>query len=226
MRRGRGVLIAAVALLCMAIAASAAAAKTGLAPGQMLATASATNGWVVFGQATWSASDGNPAPGLVTTSQQDPLQPYGVASGGATLSGSALPTTNPKKITALSYDFRPAQLGPSGGSPRMVICFDDAANCSSNADLGPNNWTTTAIWTTVDGFQPSGGLTNVWVNNGGTCGYLYNTTWSNIVACHPPPTKITEVLVVNDSGWEYPMGSLEQVTLDNLDVNGVVATGP
>ncbi len=171
--------------------------------------------------ATWvkhAGDDHGQNYGLVTTSQPDSMQPNGVSYGGAELSGSALPTTEPKLITALSYDFNPAQAGASGGSPRMVVCFDDAANCANNADLGPNTWT--PGWATVNGF--AGGANSVWVNNGG-CGYEYNTTWSNIVACQSD-APISEIFVVNDSGWVT--SSSETITLDNLDVNGVIATGP
>ena len=59
----------------------------------------------------------------------------------------------------------------------------------------------------------------------GTCPYTYNTTWSAIAACHQGQA-IVQVRVVNDSGWEFPMGTSETVTLDNLNVNGVVAPGP
>ncbi len=43
-------------------------------------------------------------------------------------------------------------------------------------------------------------------------------------ACHPN-TTITSIFVVNDSGWLYPATG-EQVILDNVTVNNLVATGP
>lgn len=210
MRQLVGGLVGAVAALgLMAGSAVAAPGQPGNAP--------SSSGWVVQGSAVWQKHAGDDRGenyGLVTTSTSGTY-------GGASLGPPALPTTDPNAITALSYDFNAAQSGPSGGSPRMIVCFDAA--CDSNAELGPNNWTANT-WVHVDGFAASDGANNIWVNDGGSCGYVYNTTWSQIKVCHAG-ASITEVEVVNDSGWEYPASS-EQITLDNLDVNGVVASGP
>lgn len=172
--------------------------------------------WQKFGNATWTAD------GLLTSSAPDATQPFGVSSGGAALSAARLPTTNPQEITALSYDFKANQSGGGGGSARLVVCFNDGPACDSYAELGPAQWTADQ-WTKVDGFAPSDGVNNIWINGGryGACDYTPNTTWSAIVACHPG-AAITEIKVVNDSGWLYTAG--EQVLMNNLVANQVTAS--
>lgn len=172
------------------------------------AFAYATNrAWSTFGKAHWVKGAGNPGYGLVTVSNS--TYPY----GGIQLKKSFTPT-NPNKITALSFDFNPNQTGGSGGSPRMVIQFSDGGD----GELRPLNWTANT-WTHLDGMTG-----NNWDNNGGTCGFVYATTWAGVLACHPG-TTITSIYVVNDSGWLYATTG-EQVILDNITVNKVIATGP
>jgi hypothetical protein len=142
-----------------------------------------------------------------------------VTCGGASVYGPSLPTTDPGKIAALSFDFNAPVSGPSGTAPRLLVCFSDGQACDSNGHLAPTQWTANT-WTHVDGFAPSDGVNNVWGNSGGTCGTTANTTWSAIVACHPGAT-ITQVAVVNDAGSQYPSGV--QILLNNLTVNNVTA---
>ena len=210
MRHAVVVLLTIGTLLAAAAAVSAAGSTPICAPSP---SPSSSSYWTPFGDAVWTAN------GLVTTSRADPTQPYGVTCGGASVTGGSLPTTNPKQITALSFDFNPDRSGPSGISPRLVVCFSDGPSCNSNGNLAPTQWTANT-WTHVDGFAPSNGVDNVWGNQGGSCGTTYNTTWSAIIACHPGAT-ITEIAVVNDSGSVYTAG--EQVVLNNLTVNNVVA---
>lgn len=219
MKRGFCALGCVCALFAVATTASASAAPS-----------RNSGGWVLGGTAVWKThagdNPGNPNYGIVTTSSGAGTYTSGTY-GEADLAPPALPTAQPSQITALSYDFNAAQTGPSGGSPRLVVCFSDstpAGSCNDNAELGPNTWTANT-WVHVDGF--SSDANSIWVNNGqgGTCPYEYNTTWSAIVSCHSGQT-IVEVRVVNDSGWEYPATSSEQITLDNLTVNNAIATGP
>jgi hypothetical protein len=203
-------------------------------------SATAASRWVPDGSAAWvkgAGDDGGANYGLVTTSYG--LGTYDGGSPGAPdwgevdLNPPNLPTTNPKKINALSYDFNPAQGGSSGGSPRMVICFSDGdpSLCDSNGELGPLNWQTPGHWTRVDGFAQSDGVNNVWFNKGGlsSCPQGWPpTTWKAIVACHPGAT-IKQIRIVNDSGWlssSYTATAPEKVTLDNLRVNGLNTNGP
>lgn len=206
-----GGLVALVALLLSpAVRQSAASPGTVCAPGP---SPSGTGDWGPFGNATWTGN------GLLTTSASAPGQPYGVSCGGASVYGDGLPTTDPHRITALSFDFNPNLSGASGTSPRLVVCFSDGAQCDSNGSLAPTTWIANT-WTHVDGFTPATGQNAAWSNAGGSCPTLYNTTWSAIVACHPG-ASITRIAVVNDSGSQYPAG--EQVLLNNLTVNNVVA---
>ncbi len=96
----------------------------------------------------------------------------------------------------------------------MVIQFSDGGD----GELRPVTWTANT-WTHLDGM-----VGNNWDNNGGSCGYVYGTTWTAVKACHSGAT-ITAIYVVNDSGWLYPSTG-EQVTLDNITVNNITATGP
>jgi hypothetical protein len=172
---------------------------------------SGTGYWTPFGNATWTAE------GLLTSSKADPSQPYGVTCGGATVYGQGLPTSNPNAITALSFDFNANQTGPSGDSPRLVVCFSDGSNCESNGNIAPTQWTAGA-WTHFDAFAP--GTSDTWSDSGGSCGAKTQLTWSGVTACHPG-ASVTEVALVNDSGSQYPTG--EQVLLNNLTLNNVVA---
>ena len=207
----------AVVIACAGIGAASVA---GTAAGDPTPSASqfaaAGNGpWEIFGTARWTGD------GLLTDSAPAPSEPFGVTSGGALLRGAALPANDPRQIVALSFDFKAAQSGDGGGSARMVVCFSDGPSCDSYAELGPSRWVAGQL-THVDGFAPSDGVNNIWTNGGrgGTCPYTSNTTWSAIVACHPG-ALITEIKVVNDSGYLYPNG--EQVILNNFTANHVTA---
>lgn len=170
-----------------------------------LAVAASSN-WTPFGTAHWvkgAGSDGGY--GLVTTSV--PSGTY----GGIQLSN---PPADPNAITALSYDFKPNQTGGSGGSPRLVVQFSDGGDGS----LRPLAWVA-GTWMHEDGM-----VSTDWDNRGGTCGFVYETTWAAIKACHAGAT-ITGIFAVNDSGWLYPPAG-EEVVLDNVTVNDQVASGP
>ena len=204
------VLVAVIVVVLSTGSGRAAVAPTPCAP---TPTPTTIGYWTPFGDASWTGN------GLLTSSQSDPTKPYGVTCGGASVYGTSLPSTDPRRITALSFDFSANQSGPSGTSPRLVVCFSDGVDCNSNGSLAPTSWTANT-WTHVDGFSPTTGLNATWSNAGGRCGTTYGTTWSAIVACHPG-ASVTLVAVVNDSGLLY--GSGEQVLLNNLTVNNVVA---
>lgn len=176
----------------------------------VFAKESGNNAWSPFSKAHWVKGVGNPGFGLVTTSVKTIST---ITYGGIQLKKSFTPK-NPSSITALSFDFNPNQTGPSGGSPRMVVQFSDGGD----GELRPLAWAANT-WTHLDGMTG-----NNWDNNGGSCGFVYATTWTTVMACHAGET-ITSIFVVNDSGWEYPSTG-EQVILDNITVNKMIATGP
>jgi hypothetical protein len=199
-------LVASIVLLVTPGAGTAAGNTIVCAP---VPSPSGTGYWTPFGDGQWTAT------GLQTTSQPDSSQPFGVTCGGASVYGPALPTTDPSQITALSFDFVPSASGPSGSSPRLIVCFSDGTNCDSNGNLAPSSWTAGQS-THVDGFAPGAS----WGNEGGTCGSKVVGSFSAVIACHPG-TTVTQVAVVNDSGIQYPAG--EQVVLNNMTVNNVIA---
>lgn len=171
------------------------------------AAASTNKDWEPFNQATWVDGVGNPGYGLVTAS--DASGTY----GGIELKAKYVPS-DPTSITALSFDFYANQTGGSGGSPRMVVQFSDGGD----GELRPLAWIANT-WTTENGMTSSD-----WDNQGGTCGFRYETTWAAVMGCHAGAT-ISAIYVVNDSGWLYPATG-ETVTLDNITVNDITATGP
>jgi hypothetical protein len=192
-------------------------AATGTAAGTPIVCAptpspSGTGYWTPFGDAHWTAT------GLQTSSRADSAQPFGVTCGGASVYGSALPTSDPNKVTALSFDFIASTTGPSGDSPRLVVCFSDGANCASNGSLAPVAWTAGQP-THVDGFAPAA-HGDVWSNEGGSCAANVANSFSAVAACHPG-ASVTQVAVVNDGGSQYPAG--EQVVLNNMMFNNVIA---
>jgi hypothetical protein len=109
---------------------------------------------------------------------------YGQYAGATLLRVPAtLPASPP------SFDFMADRSAASGGSPRLVIGFSDGGR----AELRPLNWTA-GIWVHEDGTSVD------WDNNGGTCGFVYQTSYAIIQACHAGAT-VTAVYVVSDSGW-------------------------
>jgi hypothetical protein len=98
-----------------------------------------------------------------------------------------------------TFDFKANMTGPSLGYPRLVIRFSDGGR----AELRPLTWQET--WTTVA--DPN------WDNNGGVCGFLFETTWNDIQACHPG-TFVTNAFITTDPGIQV------MFLVDNLNVDG------
>jgi hypothetical protein len=96
--------------------------------------------------------------------------------------------------------------GPSGGSPRLVIFFP-----TGNIQLRPDQWST--------GWQRVGqdGDGN-WDVSGGDCGFRYDVTYEEALACHPDAV-VTNVILVTDSNWLYG----EYINwVDQIQYNGFV----
>jgi len=128
--------------------------------------------------------------------------------------------TDPASITAASFWMKANVTHASGGSPRLVIAFSDGGN----AQLRPLNWTADT-WQLVDGFNLNANVG--WDTNGvGGCGYLYNVAYSVILNCLDSETVITDIFVVNDSGWFGDLPDGEQIILDDITVNTIVSSGP
>jgi hypothetical protein len=98
------------------------------------------------------------------------------------------------------FDFKSNLASPSSlGYPRLVIRFSDGGR----AELRPLTWQQT--WTTVA--DPN------WDNNGGTCPFLFETTWNTIQGCHAG-TFVTNAFITTDPGIEVTF------LIDNLFVDG------
>ena len=116
-------------------------------------------------------------------------------------------------VTALSYDFQVTTnwTGGGGGSPRLIVDFSDDGSVA----LNPVTSLTLGEWVHMDAI--SGAVDN----SGGTCGYLYQATWSAAAACHAG-ASVVDAYIVIDSGWIAPM----TVQVDNMTLNTTVYSGP
>ena len=99
-----------------------------------------------------------------------------------------------------SFEVKSNTMGPSLGSPRLVVNFSDGGS----GHLRP--LTNTMEWQEVGDGN--------WDNNGGTCGYRFQTTWEEVQNCHQG-TFVTSVFLVAD-----PYGFTHWI--DNLNTAGRV----
>ena len=96
--------------------------------------------------------------------------------------------------------------GASGGSPRLVIVFPNG-----NIQLRPDEWSTS--WQFVGEGDGDGN----WDVNGGDCGFRYDVTYAEALACFPD-ALVQEVFLVTDSNWLYAGGYTNWV--DRLQYDG------
>lgn len=166
----------------------------------------ATAGWVHF----TPAPTGDPDDWSIKL-----LLPTGADYAGAVLHNVA----GPPPSSPPSFDFRSSVTSIySGGSPRLVMCFNDGANCSSRMELRPLAWVANT-WTTENG------LSSDWDNNGGTCGFVYEHPYAFEIACHPGAT-VTDVFVVTDSAWICCNTSGYTHYIDNIHYGAAFITRP
>jgi hypothetical protein len=99
-----------------------------------------------------------------------------------------------------SYEVKSNMAGPSLGSPRLVVNFSDGGSGHLRPLMNSMSWQLVA--------DPN------WDNNGGTCGFVFQTTWQNVQSCHAG-TFVTSVHWVAD-----PYGFTHW--FDNLNTNGRV----
>ncbi len=129
--------------------------------------------------------------------------------GGANILGvgSTPPATPP------SYWYKSLQSGASGGSPRLVIEFSDGGNIQ----LRPLNLIA-GVWSFEDGAGSD------WDSNGGSCPFVYEHTYAQVLACHSGAT-VTDAFVVVDQFGNFPSGL--SVYIDDITYDGLVVTaGP
>lgn len=182
-------LLAALAILVGAPAAWAA--DKGNAPATLSFFSSGSGA-----HAGWVHTDDQPA---IDTDYAQAIQIHTTAGGYAGVLVHHVYGWPTETFPKSSYDFKAATPGPSLGSPRLVILFSDGGR----AELRPLTWTT--AWQKVD--DPN------WDNNGGVCGFRYETDWSSIQACHPG-TFITNEYITTDPGLP------NDFLIDNLETAG------
>ena len=121
------------------------------------------------------------------------------------VAGSA-PATPP------SFDFLSTVASTSsGGSPRLHVDFSDGGSI----ELRPLVWIAN-VWTHEDGSGTD------WDNNGGTCGFRYEQTYTVVLACHPGAT-VTGVIVVTDPAW---LAGPYTHYVDNISYGNALITSP
>ena len=145
--------------------------------------------------------------GWVHTSDQPPgdtdqqaIQIHDTTSGYAGVLVHHVYGTPTATFPNSKFDFKSNLASPSSlGYPRLVIRFSDGGNAS----LRPLSWQQN--WTTVQ--DPN------WDNNAGGCGFLFETTWQQIQACHPG-TFVTNAYITTDPGIDVTF------LIDNLSIDG------
>jgi len=195
----RGIAIALVAVWSLTLFGGSTAAAPRTKPNLSFFTGGS-------GTAGWTASD----PGSDLDSSAIALGVPGVSPpdfAGVEIkrAGASAPATEP------SFKFKSSVFpSASGGSPRLVLLWTDGTS-----ELRPLTWSTT--YQTVGG----AGLGD-WDNNGGTCGFLFATTYTATVACHASATLVA-VFIVTDSGW---LVNPYTHFIDEISYGGFIFTSP
>lgn len=191
--------VVAMVAIAMTVPASADVSESFFSGG-----ADASAGWVAF----TPAPPGSGEDASIALEVNSPDGYAGVEISGV---GTAAPATPP------SFAFRSnATNAGSGGSPRLVIGFDDGGNMQ----LRPLSWTADT-WVTIDGAITDS--TQGWDNAGGSCGFLYNTTYATALGCHSG-ANVTSLFVVSDSGWLHAGGYIHYI--DDISYDGTTVSYP
>jgi hypothetical protein len=99
-----------------------------------------------------------------------------------------------------SYEVKSSQAGPSLGSPRLVIQFSDGGRGELRPLMNTTEWQEVA--------DPN------WDNNGGTCGFRFQTTWQDVQECHAGAVVTAAYWVADPYGFTH--------WFDNLNTAGRV----
>lgn len=99
-----------------------------------------------------------------------------------------------------SFEVKSSMAGPSLGSPCLVVQFSDGGR----GELRP--LTNSTEWEPVA--DPN------WDNNGGTCGFRFQTTWEEVQECHPGTFVVGVYLVADPYGFTH--------WIDNLNTAGKI----
>ncbi len=120
--------------------------------------------------------------------------------------------------TPPSFDFKADRSGASGGSPRLVILFNDGGNIN----LRPLTWVQDRWTSEGPGPTPDPLAATNWDNSGGRCGFLYEMTYVTVKACHAG-AAVTAAFIVSDSGW---LGAPYKNWIDNIQYDGKTISQP
>jgi hypothetical protein len=105
-----------------------------------------------------------------------------------------------------SFWLRSNFVGPSLGSPRLIVVFQTAAGVpDGDAELTPNSLTTTWRQISDASDYPDSG----WDIHGGTCGYGYHQVWSVAQACHAGDVVSQVFLTTDPYGVEHRIDDIE-----------------
>jgi len=173
-------------------------------------------GSVASGSAHWNTTSNDPDP---FSALLDIVEGGTPADGNTSFAGinfHHVPGAPPP--LAPSFDFKADRTADSGGSPRLVMQFSDAGNIN----LRPLAWVQDTWISEGPGNHPDPSAATNWDNNGGTCGFLYETTYQTAVACHAGAT-VTAAYIVSDSGW---LNGPYRNWIDNIQYDGTVISQP
>ena len=146
------------------------------------------------GSAHWTTD--TPPPGETDPSVIELIAAGGFGHGAVFFDGveGALPGSPP------TYDFQASATGGSGGSPRLILRMSDGV-----AELRPAT-VAAGAWVHMDGLSS-------WETKGGTCPYLHEVSYAQVLACHEGET-VTGMDIWNDSAWLFP--DTYRVLVDNI----------
>jgi hypothetical protein len=174
-------------------------------------------GPVASGSAHWTNATSNDTdPFSVEIDVPEGGTPANGYSSFAGINFHHLPPAAP--ANAPSFDFKADRNGASGGSPRLVIVFNDGGNIN----LRPLNWVQDRWISEGPGPTPDPLAATNWDNSGGTCGFLYEMTYDTVKACHAA-AAVTAAFIVSDSGW---LNAPYKNWIDNIQYNGKTISQP
>ena len=109
--------------------------------------------------------------------------------------------------------------GPSNGSPRLVVEFQDAAgNFVGYGDLRPLALSST--WQDVN--DTSSYPTSGWDVMGGPCVFLYNVKWQNVQSCFAGDTVLSVFVVADAYGINH---LIDDITVDGKTLSSASDNG-
>jgi len=158
--------------------------------------------------AHWTPKDSSDGNRMSIELDVGPVDSFGFAGFELNrVEGTAAPEREP-----YFYHKEDRESPASGGSPRLVILFTGVGN---RIELRPDEWTTS--WQRVGEGDGDGN----WDSNGGICGFRFDVTYEEALACHPEAV-IQAVFMVTDSNWMPDKATGYINWIDQLQYNNFV----